>query len=173
MSIGVKVILLVEGDIVGEYLHPYTELGTLKVNTNMCTMDKLTKRWTFTSPKIDKPFGARFHFENFWEPMSIGVKVILLAGHDNTLYIPCWMFTRLAFTRALTGADDHARFILPKEVERVLDHRGSTCTPPSISTGVKGEGWILVFHVLDIKGFVVEPVPSPAPPESGFDPKVQ
>uniref|UniRef100_A0A2N9G8G4 Uncharacterized protein n=1 Tax=Fagus sylvatica TaxID=28930 RepID=A0A2N9G8G4_FAGSY len=56
------------------------------------------------------------------------------------------------------GADDHARFILPKEVERVLDHRGSTCTPPSISTGVKGEGWILVFHVLDIKGFVVEPV---------------
>uniref|UniRef100_A0A2N9FUD8 Uncharacterized protein n=1 Tax=Fagus sylvatica TaxID=28930 RepID=A0A2N9FUD8_FAGSY len=84
-----------------------------------------------------------------------------------------WMFTRLAFTRALTGADDHAHFILPKEVERVLDHRGSTCTPPSISTGVKGEGWILVFHVLDIKGFVVEPVPSPAPPESGFDPKVQ
>jgi hypothetical protein len=56
------------------------------------------------------------------------------------------------------GADDHAHFIFPKEVERVLDHRGSTCTPPSISTGVKGEGWILVFHVLDIKGFVVEPV---------------
>ena len=58
------------------------------------------------------------------------------------------------------GADDHARFVLPKEVKRVLDHRGSTCTPPSISTGVKGEGWILVFHVLDIKGFVVEPVPA-------------
>jgi hypothetical protein len=56
------------------------------------------------------------------------------------------------------GADDHARFVLPKEVKRVLDHRGSTCTPPSISTGVEGEGWILVFHVLDIKGFVVEPV---------------
>jgi hypothetical protein len=89
MSISVKVILLVGGDIVGEYLHPYTELGTLKVNTNMCIMDKLTKRWIFTSPKIDKPFGAWFHFENFWEPMSIGVKVILLAGHDNTLYIPC------------------------------------------------------------------------------------
>jgi hypothetical protein len=89
MSIGVKVILLVGGDIVGEYLHPYTELGTLKVYTNMYTMDKSTKRWTFTSPKIDKPFGVRFHFENFWEPMSIGVKVILLAGHDNTLYIPC------------------------------------------------------------------------------------
>ena len=58
------------------------------------------------------------------------------------------------------GADDHARFVLPKEVERVLDYRGSTCTPPSISTGVEGEGWILVFHILDIKGFVVEPVPA-------------
>jgi hypothetical protein len=67
----------------GKYLHSYAKLRTLKVNTNMCTMDKLTKRWTFTSPKIDKPFGARFHFENFWEPMSIGVKVILLAGHDT------------------------------------------------------------------------------------------
>jgi hypothetical protein len=65
MSIGVKVILLVGGDIMGKYLHPYIESRTLKVNTNMCTMDKLTKRWTFTSPKIDKPFGARFHFENF------------------------------------------------------------------------------------------------------------
>uniref|UniRef100_A0A2N9FYW9 Aminotransferase-like plant mobile domain-containing protein n=1 Tax=Fagus sylvatica TaxID=28930 RepID=A0A2N9FYW9_FAGSY len=72
------------------------------------------------------------------------------------------MFTRLAFTRALTGADDHARFVLPKEVERVLDHRGSTCTPPSISTGVKGEGWILVFHVLDIKGKPCTPRAAPS-----------
>jgi hypothetical protein len=68
----------------GKYLHSYAKLRTLKVNTNMCTMDKLTKRWILTSLKIDKPFGARFHFENFWEPMSIGVKVILLAGqHDG------------------------------------------------------------------------------------------
>ena len=58
------------------------------------------------------------------------------------------------------GADDHAHLVLPKEVKRVLDHRGSTCTPPSISTGVEGEWWILVFHVLDIKGFVVEPIPA-------------
>ena len=58
------------------------------------------------------------------------------------------------------GADDRARFVLLKEVERVLDHRGSTCTPPSISMGMEGEGWILVFHVLNIKGFVVEPVPA-------------
>ena len=38
------IILLVEADTVGEYLHPYTELGTLKVYTNMYTMDKSTKR---------------------------------------------------------------------------------------------------------------------------------
>ena len=62
------------------------------------------------------------------------------------------------------GADDHAHLVLPKEVKKVLD--------PSISTGVEGERWILVFHVLDIKGFVVEPVPAWLPPESGFDPKV-
>ena len=56
------------------------------------------------------------------------------------------------------GADDHARFVLPKEVKRVLDHWGSTCTPPSIPMGVEGERWILVFYVLNIKGFMVEPV---------------
>jgi hypothetical protein len=71
------------------------------------------------------------------------------------------------------GADDHAHFVLPEEVKKVLDHRESTCTPPSISTGVEGERWILVFHVLDIKGFVVEPVPARPPLESGFDLKVQ
>ena len=97
MSVDMKVVLLVEGDTMGEYLHPYTELGTLKVYTNMYTMVKSTKRWAFTSPKIDKPFGVRFHFENFWEPMSIGMKVILLAGHDNTLYIPSRVWNSWGF----------------------------------------------------------------------------
>ena len=69
-------------------------------------------------------------------------------------------------------ANDHAHFVLPKEVKRVLDHWGITCTPPLISTGVEEERWILVFHVLDIKGSV-EPVPARPQPESGFDPKVQ
>jgi hypothetical protein len=50
------------------------------------------------------------------------------------------------------GANDHAHFVLPKEVKRVLDHRGITCTLPLIPTGVEEERWILVFHVLDIKG---------------------
>ena len=50
------------------------------------------------------------------------------------------------------GADDHAHPVLPMEVKRVLDHQGITCTPPLIPTGVEEERWILVFHVLDIKG---------------------
>ena len=49
----------------------------------MYTMDKSTKKWTFTSPKIDKPFGVRFHFGKiFWEPMSVGVRVVLLVEDD-------------------------------------------------------------------------------------------
>ena len=27
--------------------------------------------------------------KNFWEPMSVGVKVVLLVEDDKTLYIPC------------------------------------------------------------------------------------
>jgi hypothetical protein len=72
----------------GEYLHLYIELGFIKVYTHMYIMDKSMKRWTSTPPKIDKPFGVRFHLENFWEPMLVGVEVILLVGGDKTLYIP-------------------------------------------------------------------------------------
>jgi hypothetical protein len=79
MSVGVRVILLVEDNTMGKYLHPYIESGTLGVY--IC-MDSSTKRWTFTLSKFDEPFGVQFHFENFWEPMSIGVKVILLVGGD-------------------------------------------------------------------------------------------
>ena len=66
MSVDVRVILLVEGDIMGEYLHPYIESGTLRAYTCMYTIDKSTKRWTLTSLKIDEPFGTRFRFEKFW-----------------------------------------------------------------------------------------------------------
>ena len=38
--------------------------------------------------ETNEPFGVRFHFENFWEPMLVGVKVILLVGGDSTLDIP-------------------------------------------------------------------------------------
>ena len=54
----------------------------------MYIMDKSTKRWTSTPPKIDEPFGVRFHLENFWELVLVGVKVILLVGGDTTLDIP-------------------------------------------------------------------------------------
>ena len=38
MLVDIRVILLVEGDIVGEYLHPYIESGTLRVYTHMYIM---------------------------------------------------------------------------------------------------------------------------------------
>jgi hypothetical protein len=51
MSINARVVLLVKGDTT---LH--------KMVTNVST-----KRWTITSyPKIDEPFGVRFHFERFF-----------------------------------------------------------------------------------------------------------
>ena len=72
----------------GEYLHFYIEMGFLEVYTRMYIMDKSTKRWTSIPTKTKEPFGVRFHFENFWEPMLVGVKVILLVGGDTTLDIP-------------------------------------------------------------------------------------
>ena len=38
LSVNVRVILLVEGDTMGEYLHPYIELGILRVFTCMYTL---------------------------------------------------------------------------------------------------------------------------------------
>ena len=38
MLVDVRVILLVEDDTMGEYLHPYIELGTFRVYTCMYTM---------------------------------------------------------------------------------------------------------------------------------------
>ena len=63
MLVDVRVILLVEDNTMGKYLHPYIESGTLRVYACMYTTDKSTKRWTLTSLKIDEPFGAQFHFE--------------------------------------------------------------------------------------------------------------
>jgi hypothetical protein len=65
MLVDVRVILLVEDNTMGKYLHPYIESGTLRAYTCMYTIDKSTKRWTLTSLKTDEPFGARFHFEKF------------------------------------------------------------------------------------------------------------
>ena len=66
MSVSVKVILLVRGDIVGEYLHFCTELETFRIYMRMYMVDKSTKRWILTSSEIDEPFGLRFHFEKLF-----------------------------------------------------------------------------------------------------------
>jgi hypothetical protein len=62
MLVGVRVILLVEDNTMGQHLHPYIESGTLRAYTCMYTIDKSTKRWTLTSLKIDEPFGASVLF---------------------------------------------------------------------------------------------------------------
>ena len=65
MLVDVRVILLVGGDTMGEYLHPRIKLETLGAFMYMIVKNASTKRWTLTLPKFDEPFGARFHFENF------------------------------------------------------------------------------------------------------------
>jgi hypothetical protein len=60
-----RVILLVEDDTMGDYLHFRIELETFRIYMRMYTVDKSTKRWILTSLKIDEPFGAQF------QPMSV------------------------------------------------------------------------------------------------------
>ena len=55
-SVNVRVVLLVEDDMT---------LYTMVTNVS-------TKRWTLTSSKFDEPFGARFHFEIFFEETDVG-----------------------------------------------------------------------------------------------------
>ena len=89
MSVDVRVILLVEDD---KTLYILVELETLGVFMcmYMTVTGASTKRWALTLPKFDEPFGAWFHFENFFgELSSVDVRVILLVEYDKTLYIPC------------------------------------------------------------------------------------
>jgi hypothetical protein len=92
MSVDVRVILLAEGDTMGEYLHPYIELETLRVYMHVCTL------MVWTHQRRD----GLSHYQNstslsalgsilkdFWEPMSVDVRVILLVEDDKTIYIPC------------------------------------------------------------------------------------
>ena len=62
-----RVVLLLEDDTVGKHLHPYIELGTLRVLMYICMMvtSVPTKRWTLTLPKFDETFSVRFPFERF------------------------------------------------------------------------------------------------------------
>ena len=85
-----KVILLVEDEIMGEYLHPYIEfLGS----THACALwfyGLINEEVDFHTTKIRRAFRRSVPFlKDFWELMSVGVKVVFLVEHDMTLYIPC------------------------------------------------------------------------------------
>jgi hypothetical protein len=83
----VRVILLVDVDKMGEYLHPHTELETPRVYVCMYTvvMDASTRRWILILPKFDRPFNARFYFleKILGEPILVDVRVILLVENDK------------------------------------------------------------------------------------------
>ena len=49
----------------------------------------INKEMDFHTIKIRRVFRRSVPFlKDFWEPVLVGVKVILLVGHDKTLYIP-------------------------------------------------------------------------------------
>ena len=64
----VRVILLVEIDKMGDYLHPHTELETPRVYMCMYTlvMGASTRRWILILSKFDEPFGpGSIFWKNF------------------------------------------------------------------------------------------------------------
>jgi hypothetical protein len=92
MSVGVKVILLVEDDTMGKHLHPYIESRTLRVYVYVhYDYGILNKEIDFHITKNStslSALGSILEKKKIWEPMSVGVKVILLVEDDKTLYIP-------------------------------------------------------------------------------------
>ena len=70
MSINARVVLLVGYD---------KTMYTMATNVSM-------KRWTLTLPKFDEPFGVRSILKDFWEPMSVNVRVVLLVEDYTTLH---------------------------------------------------------------------------------------
>ena len=77
MSVDMTIVLLVEDDIMDKHLHPYIESRTLRVYMYVY-YGQVDKEMDFHTTKIDEPFGVRFHLENFWEPMLVGVEVVFL-----------------------------------------------------------------------------------------------
>ena len=91
------VVFLVKDDITDKHLHPYIESRTLRVNMYVHSglIDKeiglhISKNLTGLSRLV--PF-----LEDFWEPMSVGVKVVLLVEDETTLYIPIELETLRVF----------------------------------------------------------------------------
>ena len=61
MSVGVRVVLFVEDNAMGEHLYPYIGAETLRVY--ICVYyGQVDKEMDFHTTKIDEPFGVRFHF---------------------------------------------------------------------------------------------------------------
>jgi hypothetical protein len=88
----------------------HVEFGTLKGFMRMYMMltGVPTKRYTLTLPKLDEPFGARFHFEkNFVrEPVSVNVRVVLLVKDDTTLYTMVTNVSTKRWTLTLLKIDE-------------------------------------------------------------------
>ena len=98
MSVDMMVVLLVKDDITDKHLHPYIESRTLRVYMYVY-YGQVDKEMDFHTTKINEPFGVRSHFlKDFWEPMSVDMRVVLLVGHDKTLYIPCRVWNSWGFS---------------------------------------------------------------------------
>jgi hypothetical protein len=84
MSVGVRVVLLVEDDTMGKHLHPYIESRTLRVNTYVHS-GLINKEIGFhTSKNLTGLSAFGSILKDFWEPVSIGVKVVFLVdGQHN------------------------------------------------------------------------------------------
>ena len=54
------------------------------------TIIRINEEMDFHTTKIQRAFWCSIPFlKDFWEPMLVGVKVVLLVEGDKTLYIPC------------------------------------------------------------------------------------
>jgi hypothetical protein len=64
MLVDVRVIILVEENTMGKYLHPYTESGTLRAYTCMYIMVTTHQQGDRLShhQKFDEPIGIQFYF---------------------------------------------------------------------------------------------------------------
>ena len=81
-------------------------VGYDKTMYTMAT-DVSTKRWTLTLPKFDEPFGVRFHFEKKnLGTASVDVRVILLDGHDKTMYTMATNVSTKRWTLTLPKFDE-------------------------------------------------------------------
>jgi hypothetical protein len=81
MSVNARVVLLVG--------------RTTRLFTKRCINEKLDSHIT----EIRRAFRRSIPFlKDFWEPMSVNVRVILLVRYGTTLYIPCRVWNSLGLS---------------------------------------------------------------------------